>query len=182
MYRRIGWQGFLGGVSNTGRNWTVLAIFETGQNRTFPATPTCSDNGACAYLLSSGRQHYCNCISNQSSKCRNSPVSRHVLLSEASHSLPAPFLFLPTLAAAERPNIVSIHQRSRHQRLGCYGRKEHNTPNLDRLIAEKEHGSLATTAPSLSARRHSLQSDRPVAGFGYRRRFFGPGGCLASST
>ncbi len=75
------------------------------------------------------------------------------------------FLFLlccATLHAADNPNIILILADDLGiNDLGCYGRKEHSTPNLDRLATEGMRFTCALTAqPICSPSRAALMTGK----------------------
>lgn len=76
------------------------------------------------------------------------------------------FLFLtslrPALAAETRPNIILIFADDLGiNDLGCYGRKDHRTPNLDRLASQGMRFTCAYTAqPICSPSRAALMTGK----------------------
>lgn len=72
---------------------------------------------------------------------------------------------LPLAAAPERPNIVFILADDLGVNdLGCYGRKEHDTPNLDRLAAQGLRFTNAYCAqPICSPTRAALMTGKAPA-------------------
>ena len=71
-------------------------------------------------------------------------------------------IFAASLRAADKPNIVLIFADDLGmQDLGCYGRKEHNTPNLDELATQGIRFTNAYTAqPICSPSRAALMTGK----------------------
>ena len=73
-------------------------------------------------------------------------------------------LFLAfTLHAAEKPNIIFILADDLGVNdLACYGRKEHHTPNLDKLAAEARSTSDPAELDKVLARINTRMVDQAV--------------------
>ena len=78
------------------------------------------------------------------------------------HIIFALLLFAVSLSAADKPNIVLIFADDLGVNdLGCYGRKDHRTPNLDKLAAQGMRFTSAYTAqPICSPSRAALMTGK----------------------